>query len=313
MMKRIYDTWLLMICTALLAGCSIAPALPETMNPPRTLPWQVPENREKPIVALALGSGAARGFAHVGALKVLEESGIEADIVVGSSAGSVVGVLYCGGIRGDALIEAARQLDMWQLTDWTLPDRGVIGGEELQAYVNKQLQGRMIEALDTPFVAVATNLESGEAVLFNSGDPGMAVRASSAIPGVVSPVNINGRDYVDGGLVSQVPVRIARQLGADVVIAIDVSRQPLPKEELESTLGVLQQSFIIMQRRIAEDEVAEADVVIRPAVGEIAVGEFSLREETIAAGKAAAQAALPEIKQLLAGKTREKKAAIPDE
>lgn len=300
MNNAFYNTLVLLLCSCLIAGCTTTPVAPDVTNPPHRVPQPKITNSERPVIAFVLGGGAARGFAHVGVLKALEENGIEADIVVGTSAGSVVGSLYAGGIRGDELVEAAMNLNLSQLTDWMFPNRGVLRGELLQSYVNNLLDNRPIEKLDIPFIAAVTDLESGELVILNAGDTGMAVRASSAIPGLVQPVSINGREYVDGGLVSQVPVRIARRYGADLVIAVDVSRTPLPRPELGSTVALLRQSVIIMSNRIAETELEEADIVIRPAVGMINVGEFDSRDVAVLAGEQAALAAIPEIKRRLA-------------
>jgi NTE family protein len=253
-----------------------------------------------------LGGGAARGFAHAGVLNVLEQNAIRADIVVGTSAGSVAGALYAGGIRGEALLAAAGELQMKNLADWTMPNRGFIGGERLQRLINEKLGNRPIEALDTVFVAVAADLQSGQAVAFNQGNTGMAVRASSSMPGIFLPVSIHGRDYVDGGLVSQLPVRIARQLGADIVIAVDVSKRPVHNTVLETTWDVLHQALLIMSEAVVAAEAGEADVLIRPAIGDISLLGFDQQADAIAAGERAVRAVLPEIRQQLAGQKRRK-------
>jgi len=291
---------------ALLSACAMAPVLSPVTNPPRQMALQPVVIVERPVVALVLGSGAARGFAHVGALKILEEHGIKADIVVGTSAGSVVGALYAGGLRGQTLVEAAQELDISQLTDWMFPSRGVVRGQRLQLYINELLHNRPIEDLQTRFVAVVTRLADGELVAFNHGDAGMAVRASSTVPGLVQPLVIDGQEYVDGGLVSKVPVRIARELGADVVIAIDITRNFLQPDQLQSTFGVMQQAIIIMSHKIAEVETEEADILIRPDVGDIASNGFELRDEVLAAGEAATLAVMDKIKRVIAEITREK-------
>jgi len=292
---------------ALLTSCAVVPTLPSVVQVPRQISEAPLFIEDRPVIAFVLGSGAARGFAHVGVLNTLEEHGIVADIVVGTSAGSVVGSLYCGGIRGQALVTAAHQLDIKQLTDWVVPNRGVVRGQRLQLYVNGLLNYRPIEALQTKFIAVATDLLDGDLVAFNQGDTGMATRASSAIPGLIQPVMINGREYVDGGLVSQVPVRVARQMGADVIIAVDVSKNPFKPEQLQSTFAVMQQAIIIMSHKLAETEVGEADILIRPDVGGIAVAEFELRDQAVAAGEAATLAVIPEIVQLIAEKSWQKR------
>jgi len=151
-----------------------------------------------------------RGFAHAGVLKVLDDAGIRADLVVGTSAGSAVGALYAGGIRNNELVEAALAVERKELVDFVFPHRGFIEGNRLQTYIDKALNGRSIEQLDIPFVAVATELGTGRLVAFTRGDTGMAVRASCSVPVVFQPTTIRGSEYVDGGLVSPVPVKVAR-------------------------------------------------------------------------------------------------------
>jgi len=290
-----------LILTLVLTACATAPQLKPIDNPPHALPLQVLKNRDRPIIAFVLGSGAARGFAHVGVLDVLDRNGIKADIIIGSSSGSVVAALYAAGIRNDKLLDAAENLDMEQLTDWTFPNRGIVRGERLQGYINKLLDNRPIESLPVKFAAIATDLANGNLTAFNSGNTGVAVRASSSIPGIVQPMTIDGRDYVDGGLVSQVPVRIARQMGADIVIAVDVSRTLIAPEQLTSTASVMRQAMLIAIQKITEEEIGEADIIIRPEVGNIAGDEFELRSQAIAAGETAALEKVGEIKQVISG------------
>ena len=290
----------------LLAGCATVAVTPQSDNPPQARPIQPIVIPERPVVAFVLGGGAARGFAHVGVLKALDANGIHADLIVGTSAGSVVGALYAGGIRGDDLLKVAHQLARDEITDWMFPDRGVVRGQRLQQFMNDALAGRPIEVLGTPFVAVATELGTGRTVAFNRGDVGMAIRASSAIPGLVQPVTINGIDYVDGGVVSPVPVHVAREYGADIIIAIDVSRRPLMQQALVSTLSVMQQALIIMSNKISDVETKEADILIKPALEDISLAEFDLREYAIARGETAASDVIPTIKYLLNQKAVEK-------
>src|SRR6185369_10003728 len=186
-----------MVAVALvLAGCAGAPAAPD--HPPRANPPIAAARADHPLIAFVLGAGAARGFAHAGALKVLDDAGIRADMVIGTSAGSLVGALYAGGIRGQALIDMALALQRKQLFDFVLPHRGFIDGERLETYVNQSLHARLIEQLEMPFVAVATDLKTGALVAFNSGNTGMAVRASCSVPGIFQPTSIEDREYVDG-------------------------------------------------------------------------------------------------------------------
>ena len=252
-----------------------------------------------PKIALALGGGAARGFAHVGVIKALEAQGIVPDIVVGTSAGAVVGALYAAGHSGFELQKLVLQMEESQISDWSLPDRGVLKGEALQSFVNTAIGQRPLEKLGKLFAVVATDLQSGEAVVFRTGNTGMAVRASSSVPGLFQPVAINGREFVDGGLVSPVPVRIARMLGADFVIAVDISA--LPKYgKTQSTIDVMLQTFSIMSQSISRRELPEADLVIRPHTPEIRAMDFQDRHLAVLEGEKAVAAALPELKAKLA-------------
>ncbi len=255
-----------------------------------------------PKIALALGGGATRGFAHIGVIKALEAHGIVPDIVVGTSTGSLVGALYAGGYSGFDLQRAALQLDDSVIADWSLPDRGFIKGEALQNFVNRAVQNRPLEKLNKPFATVVTDLHSGEPVVFRTGNTGMAVRASSSVPGVFQPVTINGREYVDGGLVSPVPVRAARGMGADLVIAVYISNDPRFGKTRDS-FDVMLQTFAIMGQSIAGYELAEADIVIRPDTGAMRGTDFDNRHQAIIEGEKAGLAAIAAIKQKIAEKT----------
>lgn len=251
-----------------------------------------------PKVALVLGGGAVRGFAHIGVIKTLEAHGIVPDLVVGTSAGSVVGALYAGGYSGFELQKVAFQLEQETIGDLVMPDRGFVKGEMLQNYINRALQSRPIERLNRIFAAVATDLQSGEVMVFRRGNTGMAVRASSSIPGVFQPVSIGGKEYVDGGLVSPVPVRIARGMGADIVIAVDISSKPR-FGKVNDTIDIFLQAFNIMGQTIGRYELAEADVVIRPQIGAVGATEFDQKHLAIMEGEKAALAALPLIRSKL--------------
>lgn len=254
------------------------------------------DRREK--FALVLGGGAARGFAHIGVIKVLEANGIVPDLIVGTSAGSLVGALYASGVDAFELQRLGLALEEGTFADWTIGSRGLLKGEALAAYVNQQLKQQPIERLKRPLAIVATDLRSGEPMVFQRGDVGTAVRASSAVPGIFSPVKIADRDYVDGGLTHPVPVAIARRLGADVVLAVDISARPR-NQEVGGTLDVLLQTFTIMGSRIGQYELAAADFVIRPAIGQIRGTDFSARNIAILEGEKAALAVVPELRKRL--------------
>ena len=252
-------------------------------------------------VALALGGGAARGFAHVGVIKALEAQGIVPDIVVGTSAGAVVGALYAAGYNGFELQQLSMQMDESQISDWSLPNRGVLKGDALQDFINKAVNYRTLEKMKKTFAVVATDLQNGQMIIFRTGNTGMAVRASSSVPGIFQPVNINGHEYVDGGLVSPVPVRVARSLGADFVIAVDISDKP-QHNKTDTSLDVLLQTFNIMGQTISHSELPEADVVIRPATPGINATDFKGKHQAVLQGEIAVAAILSELKEKLARK-----------
>jgi len=281
-------------CLLMISGCTTVPVAKDA-SAAKVQPAPKPP---APKIALVLGGGAVRGFAHIGVIKTLEAHGIVPDMVVGTSAGSVVGALYAGGYSGFELQKIAFQLEQDSVGDWVLPDRGFIKGEMLQNFINKALQNRPIERLNKPFAAVTTELQSGEMAVFRRGNTGMAVRASSSVPGVFQPVNIGGKEYVDGGLVSPVPVRAARGMGADIVIAVDISGKP-KNVRLNNTIDIFLQAFNIMGQTIGRYELAEADVVIRPQTGTIGATEFDQKHLAIMEGEKAALAALPLIRSKL--------------
>ena len=290
----------------LLAACATVPppakpVLPVTDNSPPVAPTTPPPPKKIPKLGLALGGGAARGFAHIGVLQVLEEEGIKPSLVVGTSAGSVVASFYASGKTGQQLQWLADTMDETQFTDWANPfsGRGILRGEALGKYINSQLNGMKIEDMKLPLGIVATDLRTGDGILFRRGDVATAVRASSAVPSVFEPVQIAGKDFVDGGLVSPVPVRYARQMGADLVLAVDISSRP---EDAKTTdmLKVLLQTFSIMSKSISQLELTQADVVVRPALPDIGSTEFSARKKSIEAGRTAMKQAMPQLRALLA-------------
>lgn len=288
---------LLLAGALLLSGCMTLPgSKPEPAPAPVVVtPPPVPA---KPKIGLALGGGAARGFAHIGVIKMLESHGIVPDYVVGTSAGAVVGSLYAGGFDAFAMQKLAIQLDETLFADWTLRGPGLLKGEALQSFVNQHLKRRPLEKLNIAFGTVVTDLNSGERVVFRSGDSGMAVRASAAVPGVFQPVAINGRQYVDGGLTSPVPVRAVREMGADFVIAVDISATA-EGQPVDSMSAILWQTTTIMGNVIGKTELAEADIVIRPRLPYVKSWNFAARHEAMIEGERAAQAALPAIRSKL--------------
>jgi NTE family protein len=283
-----------------LAGCQTTPPTPPTPPPIDNPPVAVPAKPFKPPrIGLVLGGGAARGFAHIGVIQILEEAGIRPDLVVGTSAGSLVAALYASGKTGAELGALAQSMDESAITDWGYPGRGLIRGEALARYVREQTAARNIEQMKLPLGIVATDLDSGAAILFQRGDPGLAVRASSAVPAVFQPVKIGSREYVDGGLVSPVPVRFARQMGAELVIAVDISSPP-EGQPTGDAMRMLLQTFAIMGRSINQFELRDADIVLRPKLNGVGSADFTARKRSIDAGRDAAKASLTELKAKLA-------------
>ena len=278
---------LLIVAALLLAAC--ATSRPEATPKPVAA---------KPKIGLALGGGAARGFAHIGVIKMLEAHGIVPDYIVGTSAGAVVGSLYAAGHDAFAMQKIGQQLDEKIFADWTLGGRGLLKGEALQEFINQQVGRRPLEKLGKPFAAVATDLNSGERVVFRTGDTGLAVRASAAVPGVFQPAQFRGHSYVDGGLTSPVPVQAAREMGADIVIAVDISARP-EGQPTDSLTAIIWQTTTIMGGMIGANELKGADVVIRPKLPYVKSWDFAARNDAMLEGERAALAALPSIKQKL--------------
>jgi NTE family protein len=297
------------VCTAALglplAACqTAAPPKPAAVSTAVEQPAPVPAPPPRPPrIGLALGGGAARGFAHIGVIQVLEEQGIRPDLVVGTSAGSLVAAMYASGKSGVEMGSLAQTMDESALTDWSFPGRGLIRGEALARYARSQAGGLAIEQMKLPLGIVATDLADGQPILFQRGDVGTAVRASSAVPAVFQPVRIGARAYVDGGLVSPVPVRFARQMGAEMVIAVDISSPP-DGNATGDAMHMLLQTFAIMGRSINRLELKDADVVMRPTLLGVSSADFTARLKAIQAGRDAALAVLPALRQRLAVLTR---------
>jgi NTE family protein len=294
-MKKIAIVIFLLISVT---ACTVAKAPPPAVERPPAK------------IALALGGGAARGFAHVGVIKALEAQGISPDIIVGTSAGSVVGALYAAGLDGFQIQELSMTMEEDQVIDGSgmyrciaetvvSDKRGCIKGQALQDFVNRNVKDRPIEKLNKTFAAVATNLSTGEMMIFRTGNTGLAVRASSSVPVFFQPVTINGQDYVDGGLVAPVPVSVARTLGADFVIAVDISDRPRDRKT-EGIVDIMWQTFSIFGQTINRDELPKADVVVRPVTYGLPSSDTSGRNKAVLEGEKAVAAILPELKAKLA-------------
>ena len=273
-----------LLTAGVLAGCALTQREYPELSPPRAAVIE-PLRAQRPLLALVLGAGGSRGFAHVGVIKALEAAGIVPDMVVGSSAGAVVAALYAGGNDAAQLEKLALEVEDSDLVDITFFGPGRVRGEALQNYVNRVLDNRSIEQLPRPFAVVATERADKRMTVFNRGNAGLAVRASASIPDVFWPVLIGGIEYVDGGLTSRVPVAVARRMGADVVVAVDVSWR-------------------------GSDEVGQADVPVRPDTPRTRSLDFSAKLESLAAGETAGRAAVPLIRARIAAAERARLAKL---
>lgn len=292
-----------------LCGCLLAAGCATTAphDGPEMEPWFAdriagPADRG---IALVLSSGAARGFAHVGVLKVLEANGLRPDIIVGCSAGSIVGALYASGLTAAELETSMATLDASAFYDWTMPGvafltspLGLVKGEGLHRFVDAHAKLHAIEDFPIRFGSVATDLVTGEVVVFNAGDVGRAVHASSAVPGLVSPARISGRLYGDCQISSPLPVKAARLLGAKRIVAVDVIYPPVDAG-LTSSLRVVFQAFAISTHHLKEFEAAMADAVIAPQLPRTS-GQmgFEHRQQLVAAGERATKEMLERLRPL---------------
>jgi NTE family protein len=298
---------LLAAVAVMLGACSV---LPTEYNGARAPGHAAvaPLKSERPLVALALGGGGTRGFAHIGVIKALEKAGIVPDIVTGASSGAVVAALYAGGHAPAELERIALELNQGDLLDFVLFGDGWIRGEALQAFVNRQVQDRPIERLAKPFAVVATAANNGRMVVFNRGDTGLAVRASASIPNLFIPPVINGEAYVDGGLTSPVPARLARAMGADIVIAVDVSWFALARSAAGE--GMEQHGRSARYPHLIA-ELDAADIVVSPRTVRARMLDFEHKQANIAAGEAAGRDALPRLRELIARAAATKQARLP--
>ena len=284
-MRLLTKTLLYPLTALLLAGCATTPVNHTAADAPYAAPLQR-MSKTQPVVGLVLGAGGSRGFAHVGVLKALEQAGIEVDVIVGVSSGAVVAALHAGGMRAAELEANALAIEDNDLLDFTLFGPGVIEGGRLQAYINDMLHNRPIEALQKPFAVIAAERETSRMMIFNRGNTGLAVRASASVPKLFWPVLIRGTEYVDGGVANRVPASVARQMGADIVIAVDVSWR-------------------------SSAEAQQADVVIRPQTIRTRITDFSQKVANLAAGEEAAREVVPQLRELLARVALEKSAQQP--
>ncbi|HLD30118.1 MAG TPA: patatin-like phospholipase family protein, partial [bacterium] len=255
---------------------------------------------KRPRIALVLGSGAARGFAHVGVIRVLEQEKIPIDLIVGTSVGSLVGAIYADKRNSFELEWEAFKLEKDDIFDFSIlrAKRGPVKGDKLENFILRHVSAKNIEDMKIPFVAVAADLNTGAEVLLDTGSVAKAVRASSSIPGVFEPLLYNGRHLIDGGVLGGIVPGAARKYGADIVIAVDIGKS-VENYETDNVIDITLQAIDIMGSRIDGYKQKEADVLIQPEVGDVSTMDFSQKKKCMVAGIAAAQAKIGEIRKLI--------------
>ncbi len=256
------------------------------------------KSKQRPTVGLALGSGGARGFAHIGILKVFEAHGIPIDLMAGSSMGSLIGALYANDIKPHMMEKLALNLKRKHWLDVIVPNLGFVAGEKIKELIRLLTHGKRIEQLAKPLAIVATDIETGERVVFREGPVDQAVRASIAIPGIFVPERVGERLLVDGGVIDRVPITVAREMGADIVIAVDVAQFDV-KMKVSSIFDVIAQAIDVMEREILRHRMLSADLVIRPNVGHYSSISYSGVEEIIAEGERTALEHVDRIKEMI--------------
>jgi NTE family protein len=269
-----------------------------TSTPPLEPIKAEPSPKPLPKVALVLGGGAAKGFAHVGVIRVLEKEKIPIDMIVATSVGALVGAIYASERDSFQLEWLTYQVTKEDIFDFSIlySKLGPVQGEKLEEFLKTKLKVKKLEDLGLPLYPVATDLMTGETVSLERGSISRAVRASSAIPGIFVPVQFAGRTLIDGGVTNNLPVEIARQKGADVVIAVNLSKD-VKNVQIDSVIDIILQSIDIMGKELLKYKRLGAEILIEPQVGDVGMLDFSQKKKCIEEGMKAAQTALPQIRQ----------------
>lgn len=283
----------LLLSAIMLSGCAVRKEAPVVVTPPE--PVYI-----KPKVALVLGGGAARGFAHVGVIRALEQEKIPIDMIVGTSVGSLIGALYASNPNSFELEWTAFELEKDDIFDFSIlaSATGPVKGDKLEKFVNAKIPAQNIEQFKVPFYAVAADLNTGEPVVFSSGPISKAVRASCSIPGIFTPLSYNNRQLIDGGVLGNIAPEIARRYGANLVIVVSIGKT-VQNKETDTIVGITLQAIAIMSNKIDSYKIKEADVLISPEVSDVGTMDFTQKKRCMEAGIAAAKEAIPEINKLL--------------
>ncbi len=284
-LNRFIPGALLLLLLNAIQGCATHPPAPEGVP-------------AVPKIALVLGGGAARGFAHVGVIRVLEQEKIPIDLVVGTSVGSLIGAIYADTRSSFDLEVLALKLEKEDIFDFSIfsSTTGPVKGDRLEKFVQSKVKKANIEELSIPYAAVATNLLTGERVVLDQGPVARAVRASSSIPGVFTPVVYQNMTLVDGGVIDNVPVDVAREKGADIVIAVNIGKN-VAEKNVGNIIEITLQAVNIMSYEISKYKVQGADILIEPNVGEVGMTDFTFKEYCMRAGIESAQKIMPELKK----------------
>ncbi|WP_110929314.1 patatin-like phospholipase family protein [Bacillus massiliglaciei] len=253
----------------------------------------------EPKIGLALGSGGARGFAHLGVIKTLTDEGISIDMIAGSSMGALVAAFYAAGTDIEGLYKLSRAFKRKYYLDFTIPKMGFIAGKRVKELIRVFTYNKNFEELNIPIAVVTTDIKTGEKVVFTEGPVSPAVRASISIPGIFVPEKVGKRLLVDGGVVDRVPVSVAKEMGADIIIAVDVAHVK-QVSEISSIYDVIMQSLDILQMELVEAREVASDVMIRPRVEKYNSKSFTNIPEIISIGEEAAKLKIDTIKESVA-------------
>jgi NTE family protein len=291
-MKAKISFLLISLVFVFLFSCRTAPT-----PPPEPIKGE-PSPKPLPKVALVLGGGAAKGFAHVGVIRALEKEKIPIDMIVGTSVGALVGAIYASERDSFQLEWLAYQVTKEDIFDFSIlySKLGPVQGDKLEEFLKTKLKVKKLEDLELPLYPVATDLMTGETVTLMKGSLARAVRASSAIPGVFVPVQFAGRTLIDGGVTNNLPIEIARQKGADIVVAVNLS-QDVKNVQIDSVIDIILQSIDIMGKELLKYKRQGAEVLIEPQLGDVGTMDFSQKKKCIEEGMKAARKALPQIQQ----------------
>jgi NTE family protein len=263
---------------------------------PKNSAKRTPASRSR-RVGIALGGGSIHGIAHLGVLKAFAEKGLKFQFIAGTSAGAIVGVLAAAQLPLGQIEQIARRIEWPGMLNLSWSGKGLMQNANLRSSIDTALGGRRLEQLPLAFGAIATDVATGERVIIRKGPAGAAVGASCSIPVIFEPVKIDGRDLVDGGLTEPVPVIAAREMGAEIVIGVDVAFRP-SEEPFQGLTGVAFQTMHIMGNALINEQIRRADVAIRLNVHQL-VGKDNSHDQLIAAGYAAAMRAWPKLESIL--------------